>query len=185
MMQVQPNGITLELEELEFSSFNDIMAPGVTIYDSRYGVQHRNNSPAYHAAPYRPRQLPSPVQFALPSLQVVNPNQTLSSVGYQNIPHLIGPRPCFNCGIPGHMFEVCGNPRREVCNLCYGIGHTRQNCNMGGSRLHPGSTQRNFNKRIDTKTSEKLSSGLEELSPLKQSKDEQEVQQDSELNITK
>ncbi|KAH0539989.1 hypothetical protein KQX54_010867 [Cotesia glomerata] len=38
------------------------------------------------------------------------------------------PRPCYNCGVPGHSFVGCENPRQDVCNNCLKIGHTRQNC---------------------------------------------------------
>ncbi|XP_044591851.1 uncharacterized protein LOC123269959 [Cotesia glomerata] len=38
------------------------------------------------------------------------------------------PRPCYNCGVPGHSFVGCENPRQDVCNNCLKSGHTRQNC---------------------------------------------------------
>ncbi|KAH0534986.1 hypothetical protein KQX54_011336 [Cotesia glomerata] len=152
-----------------------------------------------YATPYRPRgpggqQLPPPAQFAQPAPQVVNQTQNVDNIGYQSIPYPRGARPCFNCGIPGHMFEVCDNPRREVCNLCYGIGHTRHNCNMViimPENQQPRTTERPGEPKAQANpsssqdnASEKLSSVSEEFSPLNQSEDEQEVQ-DPDLNITR
>ncbi|XP_074097636.1 uncharacterized protein LOC141526500 [Cotesia typhae] len=78
-----------------------------------------------------------------PGLQFSNaPIQDLGQM--YNLKYIRGPSPCFNCGTPGHTFEVCPGPRREVCNFCYKTGHTRENCPLSALwNNQPGSATTN------------------------------------------
>ncbi|KAH0534880.1 hypothetical protein KQX54_009618 [Cotesia glomerata] len=55
-------------------------------------------------------------------------DEVLGSMGLIDFRLQEFPRPCYNCGVPGHSFVGCENPRQDVCNNCLKIGHTRQNC---------------------------------------------------------
>ncbi|XP_057332805.1 uncharacterized protein LOC130672313 [Microplitis mediator] len=65
-------------------------------------------------------------------------------------------RPCYNCGESGHTFDTCTNPRRDVCNYCNMVGHTRQTCRRlqqpPNQRALPApNTEQNKTDRVDRK----------------------------------
>lgn len=74
-----------------------------------------------------PGQLTAPQQQQQTLVQPLNvPVQNMGQ--FYDFNYLRGPKPCHNCGVVGHTFDVCPGPRREVCNVCYKIGHSRENC---------------------------------------------------------
>lgn len=123
-------------QEVILPGLNAVVPPGAVVYDNRYGVQRRVNNPNYgfvagqpRYPAYRPRAPFNPQQQA--QRATVQPTFVVPAqdLGYsQGLTFNRSIKPCYNCGIPGHVFDVCENPRREVCNFCFGIGHTRHAC---------------------------------------------------------
>lgn len=129
-------------QEVVLPGLNAMVTPGAVVYDNRYGVQRRVNNSNYGFASGQPRhQMYRPRAPFNPQQQAQRPTQQSTYIvpaqdlGYsQGLTFNRTIKPCYNCGIPGHVFDVCENPRREVCNFCFAIGHTRQAC----PTLHSG-----------------------------------------------
>lgn len=85
--------------------------------------------------------------------------QSTFTTGYSQVP-IIVPRslkPCYNCGIPGHTFDVCENRRRDVCNICHAIGHTGMNCSyrnaIAATNITPTSSESLASELAENSTS--------------------------------
>ncbi|XP_053596627.1 uncharacterized protein LOC128668230 [Microplitis demolitor] len=137
LLQSTPENLSHEEDEYELTNCNVMESSSPSSYNNKYGVQTRptnnNYSSSYNQRQqnyYRPR-MNQPAGFSS------NYNR------YPSSPPRIN-RPCFNCGIHGHMFEVCENPRQDVCNYCFEIGHLRNNCSLlvrGNNNSSPQNVQ--------------------------------------------
>ncbi|XP_053597345.1 uncharacterized protein LOC128668424 [Microplitis demolitor] len=122
LLQSPTRETAYEEDDQEYTQCNIMEPNSQSTYNKKYGVQMKTNN-NYNRIPYQNRQ-----QMGFrPRV-----NQFPRSPGFNQAPIFVprSNKPCFNCGIMGHNFEVCVNPRQEVCNLCFGIGHTRDNCEL-------------------------------------------------------
>lgn len=123
----------LTMIEMEFTTCNALnnfsSQPGRGGYNSKYGAQTRGYQ---RSSNFVPAQIQGSGTRNLSNANNGDQPALATNFGYNQTPIYIprGNRPCFKCGIPGHTFDVCENPRQDVCNICHAFGHTRLNCSL-------------------------------------------------------
>lgn len=126
MIRLSPDYVLFEEDEIKLSSRNLMEPESPEIFKNKYGVQTRRTNNYRHQFNSSQDQIKSQQYYQ----QIKQVPRSKSRLGKASLAFPRFTKPCFNCGIYGNLFRACINPRRNVCNICFKVGHLRHDCSQ-------------------------------------------------------